>query len=165
MNAAAKIQDRHVSDGRRDFDFLFGEWTVLHRRLKVRGAGSSDWDEFSGTTTCRGLMGALVNVDENDMPSRGFQGLTFRTFNIERREWAIYWVNSISGVLQPPVFGRFINGEGLFYGSDVDAGRPVLVVYVWEAITADSARWSQAFSYDDGRTWETNWIMAFTRAA
>jgi hypothetical protein len=165
MNAAVKIQDCQVQDGRRDFDFLFGEWTVLHRSLKVRGAGSSDWDEFFGTSTCRGQMGGLVNVDENEMPSRGFQGLTFRTFNLERREWAIYWVNSTSGALQPPVFGRFINGEGLFYGADVDAGRPVLVVYVWEAITAESARWSQAFSYDDGRTWETNWIMAFTRAA
>jgi len=26
-------------------------------------------------------------------------------------------------------------------------------------------RWSQAFSYDDGVTWETNWIMEFRRPA
>ena len=39
------------------------------------------------------------------------------------------------------------------------------VLYVWEAVTAGSAHWSQAFSYDDGETWETNWTMAFTRTA
>jgi hypothetical protein len=27
------------------------------------------------------------------------------------------------------------------------------------------ARWEQAFSEDGGRTWETNWIMDYTRIA
>ena len=160
MTAAANIQD-----GRRDFDFLQGRWTVVHRRLKRRGAGCDDWDEFCGTTDCRVLLGGLCNVDENDMPARGFQGLSFRTYDLERREWAIYWVNSTSGALQEPVFGRFEDGEGRFHGVDVDDGRPVQVVYRWTEITAQSAHWSQAFSYDGGRTWEVNWTMAFSRAA
>jgi hypothetical protein len=25
------------------------------------------------------------------------------------------------------------------------------------------ARWSRAFSLDDGRSWQVNWIMEFTR--
>jgi len=159
MTAHAKIQD-----GRRDFDFFQGRWNVLHRRLTLRGAGSDAWDEFEGTTHCQTLMGGLCNVDENDMPSRGFQGLTFRTFNIERREWSIYWVNSDAGVLQEPVFGRFEDGVGRFYGVDVDNGRPVQVIYVWKDITPTSAHWAQAFSYDGGRSWEVNWTMAFSRA-
>jgi len=170
MTAAANIQATTLQadadhDGRRDFDFFAGRWTVVHRRLKLRGAGSDQWDEFPGTTECRLLMGGLCNADENDMPTRGFQGLTFRTFDLERREWAIYWVNSTSGVLQEPVFGRFEGGEGRFYGTDLDDGRPVQVVYLWKDITADSANWSQSFSYDGGRTWEVNWTMAFSRAA
>ena len=32
-------------------------------------------------------------------------------------------------------------------------------------ITATSARWAQALSADDGRTWETNWTAEFARAA
>ena len=71
-----------IQDGRRDFDFFQGRWNVLHRRLTLRGAGSDDWDEFEGVTHCQTLMGGLCNVDENDMPARGFQGLTFRTFNL-----------------------------------------------------------------------------------
>ena len=159
MTAHTKIQD-----GRRDFDFFQGRWQVHHRRLVLRGTGSDEWDAFDGTTECRTLMGGLCNVDENDMPTRGFQGLTFRTFNIERREWSIYWVNSTAGVLQEPVFGRFEDGVGRFYGVDIDNGRPVQVIYVWKDITPTSAHWAQAFSYDAGRSWEVNWTMQFIRA-
>ena len=152
-------------DGRRDFHFLYGRWSVQHHRLTTRGVGSDDWDVFHSDTFCQGLMGGLCNVDENDFPERGFQGLSFRTFNVETGQWAIYCVNSASGVLQNPVFGRFENGIGLFHGEDVDGDRPVKVRYRWEDITASSACWSQAFSYDGGETWETNWIMSFARTA
>ena len=67
--------------------------------------------------------------------------------------------------MQAPVIGRFENGEGRFEGVDVDDGRPVKVVYLWKDITVDAAHWSQAFSYDDGANWETNWTMTFARAA
>lgn len=152
-------------DGRRDFHFLYGRWAVEHRRLKTRGVGADDWDAFAGTSFTQGLMGGLCNVEENDVPDRGFQGVAMRTFDPEARRWAIYWVSSLDGRLQPPVFGRFEDGIGLFHGDDVDGDRPVKVVYRWDRITSASAHWSQAFSYDGGETWETNWTMAFTRTA
>lgn len=152
-------------DGRRDFHFLYGRWAVEHRRLKVRGGGADDWDVFAGTSFTQGVMGGLCNVEENDFPDRGVQGVAFRTFEPELKRWAIYWVSSVDGRLGPPVFGRFEDGIGLFHGDDVDGDRPVKVVYRWDRITSASAHWSQAFSYDDGETWETNWTMAFTRSA
>ena len=98
-------------DGRRDFHFLYGRWSVEHRRLKARGVGADDWEVFHGSTFCQGLMGGLCNVDENDFPDRGFQGLSFRSFNVEERQWSIYWVNSQQGVLQAPVHGRGVFGD------------------------------------------------------
>jgi hypothetical protein len=34
----------------------------------------------------------------------------------------------------------------------------------WTSAGPDAARWEQAFSADGGKTWETNWIMDFTRS-
>ena len=42
----------------RDFDFVFGDWLVRHRRLTVRLAGSDVWDEFDGTSSTRPVLGA-----------------------------------------------------------------------------------------------------------
>lgn len=151
-------------DGRRDFHFLYGRWSVAHRRLKQRGAGCTEWNEFTGQAYCQGLMQGLCNVDENDLGERG-QGLTFRSFDVKTRLWSIYWVNGATGGLEPPVHGGFEGGLGRFEGDDLDAGRPVKVTFLWEAAHASGPRWSQAFSYDGGRTWETNWVMTFSHTA
>lgn len=152
-----------ANDGRHDFDFFHGDWTVQHRLLKRRGVDCDAWLEFLGTATCRALMGGICNVEEADMPARQAQGVAFRSFDIAHRTWSIHWVSSTTGLVGEPVYGRVVNGEGRFYGVDLDDGRPVKVAFVWNAITPVSARWSQAFSYDDGRTWEMNWVMDFTR--
>jgi len=68
-------------------------------------------------------------------------------------------------VLQPPVVGSFSDGLGLFYADDHHGDIPVLVRFQWSEITGSSARWDQAFSTDDGETWETNWVMEFTRVS
>jgi hypothetical protein len=62
------------------------------------------------------------------------------------------------------VVGAFENGVGTFYGRDQHNGTPVLARFIWSDIRRDSARWQQAFSTDEGKTWETNWIMHMTRA-
>lgn len=148
-----------------DFDFIHGRWTVDHRRLKTRGVGADDWDRFPATAYCEPRLGGLANIEQIDCPARGWSGMAVRIFDTVAREWAIYWVNSTDGVLQPPVRGRFDAGGCVLEGADMDGERPILARYIWSDIEADRARWTQAFSYDDGATWETNWVMDFTRAA
>jgi hypothetical protein len=66
--------------------------------------------------------------------------------------------------IDPPVRGGFKDGVGTFLGDDVHKGRPVVARFRWSELTADTAKWDQAFSTDGGKTWETNWLMQFTRA-
>jgi len=148
-----------------DFDFFYGSWDVINRRLAKPLTGSDEWDEFPGKSRCWGLFSGGANVDEIEFETKGWSGLTLRLFDPEREEWTIYWANSRDGRLQPPVVGRFTDGRGEFFGDDTHEGTPVRVRYIWSRITPTSARWEQAFSVDGERSWETNWVMDFTRTA
>ena len=108
-------------------------------------------------------LDGLVNVEEIAFPTRGGRGLAVRTFVRATRRWAIYWVSSATGALDPPVIGGFVGDRGVFYGEDVDGDRPVRVRFVWTRLGPGAARWEQAFAYDADGGWETNWIMQFRR--
>ena len=60
--------------------------------------------------------------------------------------------------------GGFKDGIGTFLADETFNGRPIKVRFRWSEITPKSARWEQAFSPDGGATWETNWVMHFSRA-
>jgi len=145
-----------------DFDFLAGSWRVDHRRLVQRGVGSTEWETFSGTGRMAQHLGGMVNVEVLELPSKGWSGMTVRAFDVASRRWSIYWIDSRQGSLGQPVVGGFDGDAGVFRGDDVADGVPVQVVYHWTRRGPDAATWDQAFSRD-GVTWETNWVMEFTR--
>jgi len=148
-----------------DFDYFVGGWTTHQRRLKARGVGSNDWEEFSGNLCMCLYLGGMATVDEIYFPAKGTAGLTLRTFDPEKRQWSIYWVSSVTGKLDPvPEVGGFEGDLGEFYAADHDGGRAIKVRYLWKKLDHDHAHWEQAFSYDN-HTWETNWTADFTRAA
>ena len=147
-----------------DFEFLYGEWSVHNRRLRELFAGSDDWYEFEGVASARPLLGGVGNVDEMDCPSEGFSGATVRLQDQATGDWSIYWADSTTGRLFPPVVGRFENGRGDFYGDDTHRGIPIRAHFTWSDMTPTSARWQQQFSADGGLTWEVNWVMEFSRA-
>ncbi len=156
---------RTVPDGRADFDFLIGTWSVRHRRLRERLKGSDDWEEFESTSTGRMVLGGLGNFDETSMEraSGTVHGLTLRLYNPVSRQWSLYWSSSLTGTLDIPMVGEFVDGRGEFYAQEPHEGRQVLSRFIWSEITPTSCRWEQALSPDGGRSWETNWIMEFTR--
>jgi hypothetical protein len=146
-----------------DFDFLFGHWAVRHRRLLTRGVGSQDWDEFSGTAFTEPRMGGISNIEQHDCPARGWRGVALRTLDLASGDWSIYWISDRDGRLSLPVVGRFHADGCRLDGPDVDGDRPIIARYEWSLIRSGAPRWVQHFSYDEGRTWECNWIMDFAR--
>ena len=108
-----------------DFEYFAGGWRTVQRRLKTRGAEASDWEEFPATLCMTPYLGGAATVDEIFFPTKGWSGLTVRTFDPEKRRWSIYWVSSRSGTLGTPVVGGFQGARGEFFGEDEDGGRPV----------------------------------------
>ena len=156
------------TDGRRDFDFLGGRWHVRNRRLVRRLEANNEWQEFAATNEMQSLLGGLCNLDTYDatFPNGSqIQGLTLRCFNPQTRKWSIYWNDSVQCELQPPVVGAFQADRGEFYGDDTFKGAAIRVRYVWLKLGPDSAQWEQAFSQDNGKNWETNWVMELRRAS
>src|SRR5512133_3774376 len=68
------------------------------------------------------------------------------------------------GKIDPPVVGSFNkNGVGHFFGKDTLNGKPILVVFRWDARNKERPIWSQAFSPDNGKTWEWNFFNVSER--
>jgi hypothetical protein len=154
-------------EGRHDFGFQTGDWTVRHRKLQGRLTGSTEWVEFDGTCSAREVMDGLGNVEEQWLvdPAGAYHAAAFRHVNLVDGEWSIHWFDPRLAVVEPPVRGRFKDGVGTFVANDHLHGRPIVVRYVWSDITAKSARWEQAFSEDGGASWEVNWVMDFHRTS
>jgi hypothetical protein len=166
--AATGVSGAHAPPGTggSGFDFLHGRWTVTHRKLRDRLAGSTDWFEFPGTLDVKPILGGLGNVDWNVLqdPSGAFEATSLRVFDPGAGRWTIYWLDGRApGALEPPVVGGFTGVKGTFFADDSFKGRPIKVRTTYEPLAPGKAQWTQAFSPDGGATWEVNWIMDFAR--
>jgi hypothetical protein len=156
-----------LPDAPKDFDFLVGKWRVHHRRLQRRLVGDTQWDEFGGSSELRLMLGGFGTFDDNviELPGGTYRAVTIRQYDPKTRQWSIWWIDGRHHGIGAPLKGAFKDGIGTFFGDDELEGRPIRARFIWSDITANSARWQQAFSTDGGQTWEDNWFMRFERVA
>jgi hypothetical protein len=153
-----------------DFDFLLGSWHIHNKRQTnalyrdKRGV----WEEFEAHNTAevKHLDGrVIIDHFEGTLPDGEIRkGITIRAFDPQAQRWSIVWLDNRNPPDFRPLLGTFQDGIGLFY-QDIEApdGQPLRLRFTWDKITPHTARWQQAFSFDKGNTWNTNWIMEFTR--
>ena len=146
-----------------DFDFLVGTWAVANRWLTDFLDPGSGWEEFPGLVRASRHFDGAASFDEITFPTMGLGGLTLRLCDPVTGRWSLYWASKRTGTLFPPVVGGFADGIGEFVGEDTYNGVPITARFRWSGITAETARWEQAFSTDGGQTWVDNWYMDFTR--
>jgi len=147
-----------------DFDFLVGKWKMFHRRLNKRFENCNDWTEFESLDENHKILNGIGDVDRyytTELPGyegQPFEGFTLRLFNPKTKLWRLYWVASTTGILDPPVVGSFENNVGHFFARDTFNGKPIIMMFRWDARDKERPIWSQAFSPDNGKTWEWNWF-------
>ena len=149
-----------------DFDFIIGEWRVHHRRLNSRLTGCTEWSEFLGTSSTRKILEGYGNVEDNVLkfPDGEVKAAAFRSFDEASQTWAIWWLDGRAPhKLDVPVVGSFAGSVGTFFAKDSLNDTPITVRFTWHANLGGNPVWEQAFSADDGKTWETNWVMQFVR--
>ena len=152
-----------------DFDFLVGKWKMHNRRLNKRLENCNDWTEFDSSDENSKILSGTADIDTyytTEMPGlegKPFEGVTLRLFNPKTRLWSLNWVASNVGVLDPPVVGSFENGVGHFFTKDTLNGKPIIMMFRWDARDKNRPIWGQAFSADNGKTWEWNWYNVSER--
>jgi hypothetical protein len=155
------------TDGQHDFDFEFGRWTAkLSRRLRPL-TGSNEWVAYEGSSVVHPLWQGKANIGELDVsgPAGRIEGLTLRLYDPSARRWTIRFASSRDGELTPGLVGGFSDGRGEFLDQEMLDGRPICVRFIFSELTQNAFRFEQAFSPDEGETWEANWVATFTRAA
>lgn len=145
-----------------DFDFLAGDWHVVHRRRREPLCGREDWYQFEGGAQAYSLLHGAVSVDEIEL-EEGHAGMSVRMRDPDSDRWTIYWVNSADGGLQPPVVGTWADGRFEAFGEDEYRQMRIQARYRWFDLSPRRATWEQAFSIDEGSSWEANWLMKWTR--
>jgi hypothetical protein len=106
------------------------------------------------------ILDGVGNIDKYTDTATGklYEGVALRLFNLKTKLWSIYWADKNSGALDPPVVGSFENNIGHFFCKDIFKGRNIIVVFRWDVRNPNLPIWSQAFSIDNGKTWEWNSI-------
>jgi hypothetical protein len=149
-----------------DFDYLVGNWHLSNRKLKSRLTHSTEWQSFESRVEMHQILNGVGNIDKYTDSASGqpYEGVALRLFDTKTRLWSIYWADGNSGKLDPPVVGSFENKVGHFFGRDTYRGQAIIVVFRWDARNPQRPIWSQAFSTDNGQTWEWNSINVSERA-
>ncbi|GER89012.1 hypothetical protein KDW_31740 [Dictyobacter vulcani] len=157
--------------GLHDFDFFHGSWTTQNKRRTNALYHNQEgvWQEFTSTVTCTPYLDGRANIDdfEGTLPDGEVRkGLGLRSFDEATQLWSILWLDNRNPPDLSAVVGKFTDGIGLFYQEmETFDGVPIRVRFMWDNITENTARWQQAFSFDGGTTWDTNWIAEHTRKA
>jgi hypothetical protein len=156
-------------DGHKDFDFLFGQWRTHYRLLRKRLSNNHDWYACEGTSVVRPFWNGSANLEDGNLrcPGAGdISAMTLRLYNAGTHQWSLWWGTRKRGLVPPPQVGHFdARGVGDFFARDMHAGKPIVIRFRWTLLPGNHPHFEQAFSPDNGRTWETNWTTVYTSVA
>ncbi|MFG0256317.1 MAG: hypothetical protein ACF8GE_00265 [Phycisphaerales bacterium JB043] len=155
------VHPTEVDDPARQFDFWVGEWDVLNKSKR-----GDQWAQWPSQAIIEGAVGgdAIVEFWNSLEPSADIVGFSMRWYDEEAQEWVIVlnW---------PQTSGSFSRMIGKLEGDAIvlyppgfeEEGRQQGARFLFSKITPTSLQWHQEVTGDGGKTWDTTWIMEWTR--
>lgn len=159
-----------AAPGFREFDFWIGEWDIRQRILQADGT----WEEFDATTRVEPVLGGCALFErwqgtvqffwEGMTEPASLEGMSYRSYDPEAGEWAIWWMDERNPRIGDPNRGSFEDGIGTFYRDGrTGQGNPMTARIRFFDIEEGYFRWDLAISTDGRATWSTMWEMEQTR--
>ena len=147
-----------------DFDFNMGHWNTQIRAVMNPLSAPNVWSNLKGTHVVYRVWGDWADIGqlEVDGPGGHIEDMALRLYDRKTRQWRVYFANSDSGTLEPPMVGEFKNNVGTFVFLDEMEGKTVLVRNIWSDITAQTCHQDWSISADGGKTWVSTWISTDT---
>lgn len=141
-------------------DFWIGEWECSGRSRNK--PGEDVWTNTAATNSVRKILGGKV-IEEN-FKMAGFDGKSVSVYDQNSKQWRQTWVDSSGGYL---VLTGGRRGDTFelkqVMGPKAPTGLQMRMVFT--DIKAASFSWHWQRSNDAGKTWETQWTLAYTRKA
>ena len=149
------------------FDFWIGEWKVQNR---FRQDDNSWKDEGGARVKIFPVLDGKAVMEFWDGTAKDMKetkGFSLRYFDTEAKKWKLVlnWPQPNNGRFFF-LDGEFRHNRGEFFVDFTNRqGQYVILRYTFCDITPNSLRWNDGTSLDSGKTWQTNWIMEFSRTA
>lgn len=133
------------------FDFWIGDWQLT-------------WNDTShGTNSIRKIMeGCTVQESFND-PSMKYSGSSWSVYNPKIKMWQQTWVDNQGGYIV--LKGEFSNGM-MTLSTDprkLQNGTEIISRMVFYDIASDKFDWKWESTKDDGKSWQTDWLIHYQR--
>lgn len=137
-------------DPKHMYDFKLGDWD-LHWKNKTANGGFAEFEAVSEVHT---IMDGDISIDEQT--AKYFKGITFRTYDATKSEWVVRWLPANS-TWEAPLSAKLedcVPVERHHQKSPLSDNTKVRTQFT--DITANSFKFRQDWSTDDGKTWTTD---------
>ena len=133
-------------------DFWVGDWELTY-------AGPDGKPVKSRNRITKILDGCAVLEEFSGAPLKGH---SVSTYDKATKQWRQTWVDNTSAYLD---FTGAMEGGNMVFSREAERqGRKVRQRMVFRDVRADSLTWLWQGSQDDGKTWTTQWEIAYRRS-
>lgn len=151
-----------VDPATRQFDFWVGTWKLDG---KTRQPGTDTWAETHSTNHITKILdGMVVHEDFKQPASKGqpaYRGESWSVYNPGAKIWRQTWVDNQGGYI--PLRGEFKDGKMTLVTLANPAKPEVFSRMVYSHIEAKAFDWDWELSIDNGKTWQLQWHVHYTR--